>query len=778
MGFHSTLREVAQPAMRPSIPPLLVIALPLWAATVLAYPLLRMATGELCVALACACLLGSFSLLGVVWKRHGNTRVLVLLGVAVGLFCTCAHAAVLHADVQRVSKLSYQNWEFVALDDASKGSFGNSVVARAYSETTGVLTVRANLPDAAGSLLKGDKFCAAGIVKPVDISLAPYMWERGIAGTVSLSHIERRESQGITSVLFSWRAVAVQNLAEAGDASGLMQALACGYRENLDEDLYDSFKTAGLAHLVAVSGAHLSLVVAFLAFVLRMLRVSRKALAGITVALVLVYLAFSGVPLSGIRAAFMACSGLLAFFVRRRGAALNALGLCIMGFVAFSAVDACSASCILSAGSTLGIIVFSRLISSWIEALWSRVPHVLRDGLALTLSANIATTAYSAALFSQLPLLAPLSNVAAGVFFPFACGASLLAALTSVVAPAYSDIAVMVANLPCTALEQTALLFGGVPYGCLPVSLEPVFAIVLSVVLCAALWRFWPRPSAKLFAVFGAAAAVALAVIFAFSIVRAHNEIVMLDVGQGDAFLVRSHGATALIDTGNKDTKLLSALARHGVWQLDALFISHADDDHCGSLDALRGVVQVRQVFLAADTFECECASCGSLLENARTLSPEVTPLLVGDVVHAGDVAFEVVSPETFSDEGGNVDSLVLAARFDVTHNGIPDYSALFCGDAEAEQLRALIKEGRLQSFGILKVGHHGAKVALTEDVLQTLAPRIALLSVGENNRYGHPSKEVLSLLASAEVTTFRSDLQGDVSCELTADAVNVHTLR
>lgn len=106
------------------------------------------------------------------------------------------------------------------------------------------------------------------------------------------------------------------------------------------------------------------------------------------------------------------------------------------------------------------------------------------------------------------------------------------------------------------------------------------------------------------------------------------------------------------------------------------------------------------------------------------------------------------------------------------------DASVLMVGDAEVEQLKEFARTERLGDVDILKVGHHGSKKALDAETLAELNPQIALLSVGEGNRYGHPAAEIIELLKEQGAAIYRTDLQGDVSCKFTDDSIEVSTLR
>lgn len=168
------------------------------------------------------------------------------------------------------------------------------------------------------------------------------------------------------------------------------------------------------------------------------------------------------------------------------------------------------------------------------------------------------------------------------------------------------------------------------------------------------------------------------------------------------------------------------------------------------------------------------------MLKDAKRLSGAtgIHELAVGDVITVGSVAFKVIAPEGLTDNGENDDSICLIATTDLNDDGVGEWRALFAGDAESEVLDSLNDEGTLEDIDILKVSHHGAKSALDEELMAVLKPEIALISVGERNRYGHPAANTVSLLESCDAEVFRTDLQGDVVCSLNQTSISIRTMK
>ena len=765
---------------RPALPPTLSCALSLWAVCACAFTAARSLEVSTCLVLGLIGLAAAIAALVVLWRARATMAGALLLGAALGLSVGMGGAAAQHVDEEAVLRQSGE-WRFVAAEDASSGTYGYSCLARVEVPGAGTVLVLVRFSGDMEVPRYGDVFTATATLSSVSESSADYRWRQGVVAQVTVYSIEYEERDDLVGAIVKVRNKAIDLISGLGDGEGpaILAALVCGYRELLDGlDVYEDFKTCGLAHLVAVSGAHLSIVSSFIAALLDALRAPRPVKIGLQLALILCYLVLAAVPISAVRAAAMAAAGMFSYAARRRTSSLGALSLCIIVFIVVDPATSVSVSFALSALSTLGITVFTGFCGAWVRCAAPFLPRSLRDAVSLTLSSNILSTGLSAAMFSQVPLASPITNAVVAPIFPLVCAGGLLATVASLLAPALSSILLGIASAGTSLLAFLVGLLAQMPYASIAASISVPVALVLSIALAAVLWLWWPRPRRGwVFGGLGACAAALACLIFLVPLM-AGTEIVMLDVGQGDAFLVRSQGVSILIDTGNQDTMLRSALARHGVTHLDAVVITHGDDDHMGSLASLAGVVEVDQVLVAADAFDCGCEACEELLEAAYALVGEenVRGLEVGDVIEAGKFELEVIWPEAFSDEGGNADSLCLLAGADIDQDEEVDWTALFVGDAEVEQLEELLESGAVGEVDIYKVGHHGSKNALDEDVALALSPQIALVSVGEDNSYGHPADSTLEALEEAGASIFRTDEEGDVICKLKADRIVVRT--
>lgn len=763
---------------RPHLPPLLLAGLALWGGVALVFPLLRHGGVAVCAAAG----IGGIAAMGVLvvfcFRRHAMpVRAVLALGLAASLAASAAAGVLLVGGGTLVGQETA--WTCTLTTDARASSFGAWAEARAES-SLGVVPVRLNLPAEGASLMQGERLTVHGALAAPSEDASEYYWNAGLAGSLTLRELSDEVKRADAAPLLDLRRRAIELLGAHGGVAGpLLQALVCGWRGPLDETgVYEQFKRVGLAHLVAVSGAHLSIVTLFVTAGIRLIGLGRRAQVVIIGLFLMGYVGFTGMPVSAVRAALMAATGLLSLVADRRSSALSALGLCLVLFGGTDAPGLLAPSFVLSAGSTLGIVLLAPLFQG--SAPHARCGRRLRDAvmgpLALTGASALATQPYAAALFSQVPLLAPLANILAVPLFTLACIVGFVSTAVSCVAPCAAPIAVGAAALAAAPLTRAVELLASWPGTCLAVDAAMAPLVCLSVLLVGALWAWWPVQARQRVAVTGVVATLVLAAVLVRPVPG--DEIVMLDVGQGDAFLVRSQGAAVLVDTGNRDTLLKGACARQGVRTLDRVAITHPDDDHCGSLLALADVAAVGGVLVADELLSCSCSSCVELLDDVQRASypSGVQGLRVGDAVRCGRFTLTVVWPASFADEGGNADSLTFLCTYDGDGDGGAEWAALLCGDAEAEQLVAM--EGLLPAAGVdvLKVGHHGSRKSLDGQLIDRLDPEVALVSVGEGNRYGHPAPEVCALLEERGVRVLRTDQVGDVTVAFSMEKLEVRT--
>jgi competence protein ComEC len=437
----------------------------------------------------------------------------------------------------------------------------------------------------------------------------------------------------------------------------------------------------------------------------------------------------------------------------------------------------------LSFASTLGIILASQRLRLLIQPRISLLPGwlaaFLAENLAITTAASLAVLPVIAGTFGRVSIVALPANLLAAPAFVLALFGSAITAAAGDVDPALGRIAGELAYLPLTYLVRLARLASDVPGASLEVTgfgaLETatVYVLLAAVYLCLrrgparepeaeSTPHFHLRPT---LAVSGVLAVAAVVVWWgAIQPDSGRLQVTVLDVGQGDAILVTTPaGHRILIDGGPSGVALSQALGRElpaGVHRIDLIVLSHAQDDHLVGLVGVLGRYEVGAVLLSP--LEGETAANRAWQETLAEHAVPVREAVAGEWLDLGEGAWlEVLGPAADLPAAAAADLNNASVVLRLVHGSV---SFLLTGDLTAEGEDALLGRGAALASTVLKVGHHGSDGSTTAAFLAAVRPAVAVISVGAENPYGHPSPSTELRLGG--VPYFRTDRNGRIRFE------------
>lgn len=232
-------------------------------------------------------------------------------------------------------------------------------------------------------------------------------------------------------------------------------------------------------------------------------------------------------------------------------------------------------------------------------------------------------------------------------------------------------------------------------------------------------------------------------------------EIHYIDVGQGDATLIKCDGQSMLIDAGENDmgTKVYSYLISQGIEKLDYVIGTHPDSDHIGGMDVVLYNFQCDKVFMP--DFKKDTKTYDDVINTAKNKNYKITNPQVGDVYTLGNGEFTIIAPNKKYDEANNASIGIYFAYGERTF--------LFTGDAEYEAELDIIANGLNIDADVYKAGHHGSRTSSSDELLEKVTPKYVVVSCGEDNSYGHPHAAILNYCIFNKIPMYRTDLQGTI---------------
>ncbi|WP_308301066.1 MULTISPECIES: DNA internalization-related competence protein ComEC/Rec2 [unclassified Crossiella] len=551
------------------------------------------------------------------------------------------------------------------------------------------------------------------------------------------------------------------------DQAGLLPSLVVGDTTTLAPRVIADFRTAGLAHLLAVSGTNLAIVCGAVLLLCRALRTGPRTATAVAALALLGFVILARPQPSVLRAAVMAAIALYALTTGRDRAAIPALAGTVTILLLADPELAGDLGFLLSVLATAALVL---LAPRWSDALRRRhVPSGLAEALAIPAAAHLFTAPVVVGMTGELSLTAILANLLAAPVVALATVLGVLAAALSVIHPGAAELLVHLTGPAMWWLVTVAHQAAAIPMATLPwpSGLGGAFLLIGVLIVLALVLR-----QRRFRVLLIAAALLALLVLVPIRALRPgwplpDWAVVACDVDQGDAIVLATAepGRAVLVDTGPDPIAITNCLRDLDIDRIPLLVLTHLHADHIGGLSEVLAGHQVGAVAIspvqqppwAIKEIRRATESAGVPLTELRPGTSTSWPGLTIDILGPRSPAALGATGDRVGGTALNDASVVLRAH---TTAG----RVLLTGDIElAGQADLLADKGSELAADILKVPHHGSRYSLPR-FLATVRPRIALISVGADNDYGHPSPLILETLRTQGTHILRTDQDGDLA--------------
>jgi competence protein ComEC len=555
-----------------------------------------------------------------------------------------------------------------------------------------------------------------------------------------------------------------------GERRAVLTGIVLGEDDGIDKSLRDAFQASGLTHLLAVSGQNVAITAVGVVWAARLAGIGRLAGEGVAILVVLAYALAVGWQPSVVRAAVAGILASLGWITARPRDRWHAMAVGALVLLAWTPSAALEPGFQLSFAAVAAIFVVIPRVAGVPDAY--PVPRGLWDVLVVAVACGLVTAPVVWLHFGAVALWTVPANLAAEPAMPPLIALSLASAALEPLLPDASAALAWLAGGCAAWIAFVAKVVSTWP------SAQVHSAVALVLILAGAAasiaLRRLPRYRRRTAAIGVVSLALTLvATAYALRPLPSWTppdglRVTFLDVGQGDSALLEAPGGAVLVDEGPPEADVAGQLRAMGVRALAAIVLTHPQRDHIGGAAAVLDRLSVGQV--EDPGIEAPSADHDAAVAAARRHRVPVEIVHEGDAFRIGRLRIRILWPDEpgLPSEDPNQHAVVILASYGTT-------DVLLTADAESDVTRRL----RIPPVEVLKVAHHGSEDTGLPELLRTLRPRLAVISVGQGNDYGHPRPETLDALrAFPGLETLRTDQNGRIVVESDGRTITVQSQR
>lgn len=561
---------------------------------------------------------------------------------------------------------------------------------------------------------------------------------------------------------------------------GIVNAMVLGDKTDLSKEQKDLYRTAGIIHIISISGLHISILGMGLFRLLRKRGISYLFSCFLSSFVILGFVIMTGGSVSSLRALIMFVISMGAEYLGRSTDIFSSISLAAILLLLDNPGIVSNSGFVLSFGAVMGIGFWGDLCKLpkdkgkevWWKYHLRRLCNTVLGGIGLVLFTAPIVLYY----YYELPVFSFISNIIVIPLAPLLLIGGIIAAFVGIYFMPVANGIFAIPKVVLSINEGLARVIEAIPNSTIIVGKPSVFGVVIYYGALILLKIMIKKLKRKLIIVncndrdkkgdekhssiglkalilndkenvrywCGVLGLLTIMIISLSFRPRFSDMITVMDVGQGECILIRcKSGENVLIDAGSStvskvgEQRIIPCLKCLGIGEIDKMILTHEDGDHTSGVEEiLSSNIKVNEVLLAKTQVDRGCFA--DIIEK-NDFKYELVGR--GDGFTMGDVKFNIISPEYDSGFSDNESSVVVEMVTDST-------SVLFTGDIEGEGEQELINSGRLHHVDMLKVAHHGSRNSTSDELLNITAPKLALISAGKRNSYGHPHKETIEKLS------------------------------
>ena len=542
----------------------------------------------------------------------------------------------------------------------------------------------------------------------------------------------------------------------------LEQGILLGDTSDIESDIKDDFRECNLSHMLAVSGAHLSYLVLGINTVLSKKAFGIRRRKILSIIFILIFMVIVNMSPSVVRAGISTIIAIFATLIYRKQDTYTTISIALLLTLLNNPFAIFDVGLQLSYLATLSIIVFYSKFTQ--KQFNNKVKKYLYESAMLTFSANILILPITIYEFNTIPINSVISNLLAGPLLGICIILGMFTVIISIILFPVSKLIAFPLQIILKILIKIIELISKIPFGNYTVKTPWFIVVFLTYVIIATLIHSKKRIT-KILTMVTLIIFVVMQVC-TFINIDGKLKIYFIDVGQGDSMLLRTvRGKNILIDGGgSKDPDydigekiLVPYLLDRRIKTLDYVIISHFDEDHATGVAQILGKIDVSSIILTRQLEENDIYR--HILSIAKEKKIKLIYVKEGDVLKIGGIKISIIHPENklMINNPMNNNSIVCKVEYN-------SFSMLLTGDIEMEAEELILRKNINLKADVLKVAHHGSKTSTTGEFLKAINPKVALIGVGKNNNFGHPSNEVIQRLKENGTRIYRTDENGEIS--------------